>query len=101
MKYLPICAVSILAIGTAAAQTPDSTVMNLSVEGGASVPVTTIIPVAQTPIQEVDTTYVRTSPPSNNGRPRHKKGCKHSRRDSLHRHTKESLSDPQKVKQAQ
>lgn len=88
---------SILAIGTAAAQTPDSTVMNLSVEGGASVPVTTIIPVAQTPIQEVDTTYVRTSPPTKKERHSHKKGCKHSRRDSLHHHTKQSLSNPKKV----
>ena len=77
MKYLPIFAVTILALGSTTAQTPDSTVMSLSVEGGASVPVTTIIPVAQPPIQEVDTTYIRTTPLSDSDKVHHKKGCIH------------------------
>lgn len=47
----------LLLIGTATAQSPDSTIMNLSVEGGSPVPTTTIIPVAKPPIKEVDTTY--------------------------------------------
>jgi hypothetical protein len=77
MKYLPVFAVTILALGTSTAQTPDSTVMSLSVEGGASVPVTTIIPVAQPPIQEVDTTYIRTTPPPDSDKAHLKKGCIH------------------------
>ena len=40
----------------AALQPPDSTVMNLSVGASDGVPTTTIIPVAESPIKEVDTT---------------------------------------------
>ena len=60
------CILSILLLSwalTASAQSPDSTVMNLSVGAGNGVPTTTIIPVAEPPIREVDTTYVHTTPP--------------------------------------
>lgn len=58
MKYHISSAAVLLLVGTATAQSPDSTIMNLSVEGGSAVPTTTIIPVGEAPIKEVDTTVV-------------------------------------------
>ena len=55
---IPLLLVSL----TVSAQSPDSTLMNLSVGAGNGVPTTTIIPVAEPPIREVDTTYVHTTP---------------------------------------
>ena len=68
MKPILYLAASALLVSTATAQSPDSTIMNVNVEGGASVPTTTIIPVAKPPIREVDTTYIRTSSPNTKGR---------------------------------
>lgn len=85
MKFIPILTVSILSLGTTTAQTPDSTVMNVTVGGGAEVPTTTIIPVAQPPIREVDTVYIHTTPPANGCKHCTEKGYDHHR-DSLRCH---------------
>lgn len=73
MKYLSLWVVSAMIVGTASAQSPDSTVMNLSVEGGSAVPTTTIIPVAEPPIKQVDTVYIRMSGPDSKCRPSRRK----------------------------
>ncbi len=86
MKHILHLVVPVLMAGTATAQSPDSTTMNVTVEGGATVPTTTIIPVAEPPIKIVDTTYIRTSSPSTKGRCKQRdKQCQTfaSRLDSL------------------
>ena len=61
MKLYILSAALLPIVGIATAQSPDSTLMNISVEGGSAVPTTTIIPVAKAPIKEVDTTIVNTT----------------------------------------
>ena len=68
MKRLLFFAVSALIVGTATAQSPDSTTMNVTIEGGAAVPTTTIVPVGEPPVKIVDTTYIRTAAPKAKGR---------------------------------
>ena len=80
------------ALATSAVQAPDSTVMNLTVGPGDGVPTTTIIPVAEPPIQEVDTTYIRVSPPDTT---QHKTKKRHHK----HHCTKTSpLDQPQQIR---
>lgn len=68
MKHiLHLVIVPMLVAGTATAQSPDSTVMDVTVGGGARVPTTTIVPVAESPVRIVDTTYIRTSSPNAKG----------------------------------
>ncbi len=94
MKYLPILLGAVLLVAKSPAQQPDSTVMNVTVGNGAGVPTTTIIPVAQPPIQEVDTTYVRITPPDSTGHRHQNKRRNHQYRDSLRGcHTKQSPSN--------
>ncbi len=86
MKRILTLAMSALIVCAATAQSPDSTTMNVTVGGGATVPTTTIIPVAEPPVKIVDTTYVRTAPPSTKERCRRRdKQCRTfaSRLDSL------------------
>ena len=81
----------------AALQSPDSTVMNLTVGPSDGVPTTTIIPVAEPPIKEVDTTTVRITPPDSMRHHRKKRTLDCQNRDSRHcPRTKRSQSYPER-----